>query len=279
GSFCSPEGNDTCQYRLTYGDDTHASGDLATETLALGHVSFPNTLFGCSHDNVGLFSPKSSGIIGLAEGPPSLITQLGPTIGSKFSYFMVPNIAPNHMATSTMHFGQNAVVSGNDVVSTPLFTSTLPTSFYFLQLDFVSVGATIIPFTGTSFGSPGNIIIDSAVAFTIVPTDFLSELTTAFEALTVGGNKTSDPQEVLSLCYMIDPNLEVPTITMHFKGGDVKLSHVNVLIPMSDTVSCLAFLGNDDVSIYGNSMQQDFVVGYDLVKRTVSFKPADCAMN
>ncbi|CAN1270881.1 Aspartic proteinase CDR1, partial [Linum perenne] len=227
---------------------THASGDLATETLALGHVSFPNTLFGCSHDNVGLFSPKSSGIIGLAEGPPSLITQLGPTIGSKFSYFMVPNIAPNHMATSTMHFGQNAVVSGND-------------------------------FTGTSFGSPGNIIIDSAVAFTIVPTDFLSELTTAFEALTVGGNKTSDPQEVLSLCYMIDPNLEVPTITMHFKGGDVKLSHVNVLIPMSDTVSCLAFLGNDDVSIYGNSMQQDFVVGYDLVKRTVSFKPADCAMN
>ncbi|CAN1270885.1 Aspartic proteinase CDR1 [Linum perenne] len=78
---------------------------------------------------------------------------------------------------------------------------------------------------------------------------------------------------------MIDPNLEVPTITMHFKGGDVKLSHVNVLIPMSDTVSCLAFLGNDDVSIYGNSMQQDFVVGYDLVKRTVSFKPADCAMN
>ncbi|CAN1131850.1 Aspartic proteinase CDR1 [Linum perenne] len=24
GSFWSPEGNDTCQYRLTYGDDTHA---------------------------------------------------------------------------------------------------------------------------------------------------------------------------------------------------------------------------------------------------------------
>ncbi|CAN1765345.1 Aspartic proteinase CDR1 [Linum perenne] len=149
---------------------------------------------------------------------------------------------------------------GNNVVSTPLFSSTqLPTFFYLLQLDFVSVGATIIPFTGASSrGSLENIIIDMGVPYTVVPTDFLSEFTTAFEALAIGGNKTNDPEG---------------------GGADLRLTPVNVLIPVSDTVSCLAFLGNDDISIYGSSAQKDFLVGFDLVDRTVSFKPTDCAMN
>ncbi|CAN0829722.1 Aspartic proteinase CDR1 [Linum grandiflorum] len=211
------------------------------------NVAFPNTLFGCGHDNTGTFSPKSSGIIGLAEGPGSLITQLGPTIRGKFSYCMVPHSTVANQKTSTMHFGENAVVSGNTVTSTPLFSSTLPTSFYFLQLNFVSVGRTMIPFSGTSFGSPGNIIVDSGTPFSIVPNDFLTEFANAVEVLTIGSNKTSDPQGVLSLCY--------------------------------ETVTCLAFIGDDDVSIYGNLAQQDFLIGYDLQKRTVSFKPTDCTQN
>ncbi|CAN0829728.1 Aspartic proteinase CDR1 [Linum grandiflorum] len=284
GSFCSSS-RGVCQYRLTYEQNSYASGDFARETLTLGtttpdvNVAFPNTLFGCGHDNTGTFSPKSSGIIGLAEGPGSLITQLGPTIRGKFSYCMVPHSTVANQKTSTMHFGENAVVSGNTVTSTPLFSSTLPTSFYFLQLNFVSVGRTMIPFSGTSFGSPGNIIVDSGTPFSIVPNDFLTEFANAVEVLTIGSNKTSDPQGVLSLCYMIDSNLEVPPITMHFKGGDVELTAANIFVPMSETVTCLAFIGDDDVSIYGNLAQQDFLIGYDLQKRTVSFKPTDCTQN
>ncbi|CAN0829742.1 Aspartic proteinase CDR1 [Linum grandiflorum] len=289
GSFCSSSlHGDICQYRVTYADTWHTSGDLASETLVLGttteliHVVFPNTIFGCGHHNTGMFP----GIIGLGAGPGSLISQLGPSFGGKFSYCMIPLFVTNPENTSTMHFGKNAVVSGTDVVTTPLLSSDLGSTFYTLQLESASVGSTKISFgdssstrSSTSFGSPGNIIVDSGTPFSIVPNDFLTEFANAVEVLTIGSNKTSDPQGVLSLCYMIDSNLEVPPITMHFKGGDVELTAANIFVPMSETVTCLAFIGDDDVSIYGNLAQQDFLIGYDLQKRTVSFKPTDCTQN
>ncbi|CAN0829692.1 Aspartic proteinase CDR1 [Linum grandiflorum] len=211
-------------------------------------VPFPRMIFGCGHDNTGIFSPKGAGIIGLGEGPASLISQLGPSVGGKFSYCMVPYDATPE-TTSTMHFGQKAVVSGGEVVTTPLLSSELGSTFYSLLLESVSVGSTTIPFgnSNSETSSTGNIIIDSGTTLTIVPTDFLSNFATAIEAQVTGGNKTRDPQGLLSLCYL--------------------------------TVTCLAFYGSDEVSIYGNLAQQDFLVGYDLQKRTVSFKPTDCTKN
>ncbi|CAN1765346.1 Aspartic proteinase CDR1 [Linum perenne] len=284
GSFCPAHG-DICQYEAAYGDGSKTEGDIATETLTLGTtthgatMAFPNTVFGCGHENTGTFDPRGSGIIGLGKGPASLISQLGSTAGGKFSYCMVPYITPNQ-TTSTMHFGQNAVVSGPNVVNTPLLSSNLGQTFYALDLEFVSVGRTIIPFDGPSFSkNAGNIIIDSGTTLTIVPTHFLSEFSTALEAQVTGANRTSDPQGLLSLCYVASDSMEFPDIVMHFKGGDVALTPVNLFYPMSDTVICLAFYGNDDVSIYGNLAQQDFLVGYDLQKRTVSFKHTDCTKN
>ncbi|CAN1271758.1 Aspartic proteinase CDR1 [Linum perenne] len=284
GSFCPAHG-DICQYEASYGDGSKTEGDIATETLTLGTttlgatMAFPNTVFGCGHENTGTFDAKGSGIIGLGKGPASLISQLGSIAGGKFSYCMVPYITPNQ-TTSTMHFGQNAVVSGPKVVTTPLLSSNLGQTFYALDLEFVSVGRTIIPFDGPSFSkNAGNIIIDSGTTLTIVPTHFLSEFSTALEAQVTGANRTSDPQGFLSLCYVASDSMEFPDIVMHFKGGDVALTPVNLFFPMSDTVICLAFYGNDDVSIYGNLAQQDFLVGYDLQKRTVSFKHTDCTKN
>ncbi|CAN0829696.1 Aspartic proteinase CDR1 [Linum grandiflorum] len=253
GGFCQSHG-DICQYQATYGDGSHTKGDIATETLALGtaaelsYVAFPNMIFGCGHDNTGIFSPKGAGIIGLGEGPASLISQLGPSVGGKFSYCMVPYDATPE-TTSTMHFGQKAVVSGGEGNSNSETSST------------------------------GNIIIDSGTTLTIVPTDFLSNFATAIEAQVTGGNKTRDPQGLLSLCYLIDDKLKIPPVAAYFKGGGVELTPVNLFVPMSKTVTCLAFYGSDEVSIYGNLAQQDFLVGYDLQKRTVSFKPTDCTKN
>ncbi|CAN0829708.1 Aspartic proteinase CDR1 [Linum grandiflorum] len=284
GSFCSQDGH-SCQYQVKYGDHSHTLGDVAIETLALGSVQFPDTLFGCGHKNTGTFPPNSSGIIGLGEGPASLISQLGPVAGRKFSYCMVPYSKVPYDATpettSTMHFGQKAVVSGGEVVTTPLLSSELGSTFYSLLLESVSVGSTTIPFgnSNSETSSTGNIIIDSGTTLTIVPTDFLSNFATAIEAQVTGGNKTRDPQGLLSLCYLIDDKLKIPPVAAYFKGGGVELTPVNLFVPMSKTVTCLAFYGSDEVSIYGNLAQQDFLVGYDLQKRTVSFKPTDCTKN
>ncbi|CAI0432787.1 unnamed protein product [Linum tenue] len=285
GSFCSPKG-DVCQYQVRYGDGSHTSGDVAVDTLTLGltnaaagYVAFPNIVIGCGHDSSGTFSPKASGIIGLGGGPGSLITQMGPSIGGKFSYCMVPYFeAPEH-TSSTMNFGQNAVVSGNGVVTSPFSSSAVVPTFYMLQLDSVSVGSTNIPFKSASLGGSGNIVIDSGTTLTLVPTDFLAQMSAAFESQ-VNGTKATDPQGLLSPCYVADSTLKyVPPVTAHFKGGDVALRPYNVLVPMSDTVVCLAFYGLDEISIYGNIAQQNFLVGYDLLKQTVSFKPTDCTKN
>ncbi|CAI0422737.1 unnamed protein product [Linum tenue] len=251
GSYCSSN-DGVCQYEASYGDQSHTKGDIAVETLTLGstvgprrHVAFPKMVIGCGHDNAGTFSPKGSGIVGLGGGSVSLVTQLGPHIGGKFSYCLVPSSAAAE-ATSTLSFGQSAVVSGNVHGST--------------------VGET----------SSGNIIVDSGTTLTLVPTDFFTQLSSAVESQVTGSNKTTDPQGNLSLCYESGPKLKVPSITAHFKGADVALTMENVFIKVSDTVACLAFYGNDDVSIYGNVAQQNFRVGYDLQKHTLSFKPTDC---
>ncbi|CAN1176522.1 Aspartic proteinase CDR1 [Linum perenne] len=202
------------------------------------------TLFGCGHDNSGTFSPNGSGIVGLGGGSASLVTQIGSSIGYKFSYCLVK--LGEDKLTSTMNFGENAVVSGGGVVSTPLISHPTEPTFYFLNLVGISVGEKKIPLqTGSSL--KGNIIIDSGTTLTMLPTKFFSQLSNAVESQIVGGKKAEDPQGDLSLCY--------------------------------DTMTCLAFQGSDNGSIYGNVAQQNFLIGYDIQKRTVSFKPTDCAHN
>ncbi|CAN1233690.1 Aspartic proteinase CDR1 [Linum perenne] len=167
-------------------------------------------------------------------------------------------------------------------VSTPLISHPTAPTFYFLNSDLVgvSVGESRIPLqTGSSL--KGNIIIDSGTTLTMLPTEFFSQLSNAVESQIIGGKKAEDPQGDLSLCYvrLVGSNLKVPRITVHFQGADVEPPLSNVFIQVSDTVTCLAFQGSDNGSIYGNVAQQNFLIGYDIQKRTVSFKPTDCARN
>ncbi|KAM2919438.1 hypothetical protein COP2_041402 [Malus domestica] len=77
-------------------------------TAGKAAVSIPNTIFGCGHDNGGIFSGTETGIVGLGSGAVSLISQIG------------------------------NVVSGRDVVSTP-FLSNGSQTYYYLELQGISV--------------------------------------------------------------------------------------------------------------------------------------------
>ncbi|CAN1794014.1 Aspartic proteinase CDR1 [Linum perenne] len=299
GSSCSSNGQ-VCQYQVSYGDQSHTQGDVASETLTLAStagrpVALPKTIIGCGHDNAGTFDSKGSGIVGLGGGSASLVSQLGSTIAGKFSYCLVPYTSTN--PTSTMNFGTNAIVSGSNVVSTPLFSDPSQPTFYFLQLQAISVGSKKIPFQSSSIASSaisvgskkipfesssiassgGNIIIDSGTTLTLVPTQFLSQLSDAVESQVTGGTKASDPQGFFSLCYVADSNIKVPPVTVHFQGADLAMTPDNIFIHVSDKIMCLAFYANDELSIYGNVAQQNFLIGYDLQKHTISFKPTDCS--
>ncbi|CAO2817057.1 unnamed protein product [Amaranthus hypochondriacus] len=278
----------TCTYAYNYGDQSHTIGDVALETLYFNSInqkdttSYPNIVFGCGHDNAGTFNEHGSGLVGLGGGPLSLVSQLKSTIGGKFSHCLIPFSNEDTNLTSKINFGSNAEVTGHGVVSTPLVSQS--STYYFLTLEAISVKTHKIPFSNypkssifnNDYGTnEGNIIIDSGTTLTILPPDFYNDLTNVLEN-TVKGSKVDDPTGTLDLCYKATEDIEFPDIIAHFKGANVELKPVNTFIKVAEDVICLAAMAAEDMAIFGNVAQANFLVGYDTQQGTVSFKPLDC---
>ncbi|XP_043692907.1 aspartic proteinase CDR1-like [Telopea speciosissima] len=275
---CSSKAN-ACEYAYQYGDSSLTNGLLGTETITLGSTSsgrsvpLPRKIFGCGHNNDGTFSERESGLVGLGGGPLSLISQLKTSIGGKFSYCLVPLDKVN--VTSKLNFGSEAVVSGADVISTPLVTKN-PGTFYYVTLEGISVGNKRLTYKSSSKVGvdEGNIILDSGTTLTFLPSDFYQNLESEVKNL-INGESVPDPQGLFSLCYTADTDVNVP-ITAHFTGADVKLKPLNTFVGISEEVVCFAFIPQNGLSIFGNIAQMDFLIGHDLEKRKVYFKPVDC---
>lgn len=123
----------------------------------------------------------------------------------------------------------------------------------------------------------GNIIIDSGTTLTFLPPQLYYQVQSSVRKQ-VTMKEIKDPQSLLSLCFQStgDGPVKVPAMTAHFRGADVKLSPKNTFVRTSASSLCLAFAPANSFAIYGNIAQMDFLVGYDLVKKTVSFKATDC---
>ncbi|TKY49535.1 Aspartic proteinase CDR1 [Spatholobus suberectus] len=279
----SDTGDPNCEYTVSYGDGSHSRGNLAFETLTLGSttgssVAIPKIPIGCGVNNAGEFDSKGSGIVGLGGGALSLITQLGSAIDYKFSYCLVPLFESK--STSKLNFGENAVVAGPGTVSTPIIPGIVNT-FYLLKLEGMSVGPKRIEFVGdsTSNDAVGNTIIDSGTTLTFLPKYFYRKLESEVAAQ-INLERVKSPDQSLSLCYKSPPNnaIQAPLITAHFTGADVVLNSLNTFVGVSDNVTCFAFASLEtEYSIFGNIAQTNHLVGYDLLKKIVSFKPTDCS--
>lgn len=210
--------------------------------------------------------------------PVSLITQMGETAGGRFSHCLVPFLLEGANKSSKLSFGDNAIVSGEGVVSTPLIISK-DSSFYYLRLLGVSVGNKRINVPAASASSPdGNIIIDSGTTLTFLPADIYPQVESAVAAAIPLVPLPKGLAE-LTLCYDAESDIKVPDITVHFDGGaDLKLNSSNAYFRVSSTL-CLGFgsASGGEMAIYGNNAQMNYLVGYDMVKNVVSFKPTDCA--
>ncbi|MED6147199.1 hypothetical protein PIB30_041853 [Stylosanthes scabra] len=275
--------NSTCIYGMAYGDGSYSVGDLAIDTLTLSsttgtQISFPKIPIGCGHNNQGTFLPNGSGIVGLGGGSVSLTSQIGPSIGFKFSYCLIPSPDPHITTTNKINFGQNALVSGPGTVSTPIIQGAAET-FYYLTLEGISVGTKRLDFVNkeSKLVEEGNIIIDSGTSLTFLPEDLYAKLE-AEVASQINLTRVMRT-EVLNLCYKVPGNkIEAPTITAHFGGADIVLNTGNTFVSVSDGVACLAFGAADkNGAIYGNLAQANYLVGYDLQMKVVSFKPTDCS--
>ncbi|GFP88594.1 aspartic proteinase cdr1 [Phtheirospermum japonicum] len=273
-----PCASNTCSYTIMYGDNSYSKGNIAIETITLGgNVSIGNLTIGCGHLDQGTFGAGSSGIVGLGGGKVSLISQMGPSIEGKFSYCLVPFFGESSKP-SKMNFGENVVVSGDSVVSTPIVAKS-PSTFYFLTLEGITVGSQRLDLnSSSSLSSSSNDDDDSGTTLTFLPVDLYYQVITAVRSqMTL--REISDPQGLLKLCYFSIRNEipKVPEITAHFRGADVKLKSVNTFVKTSGMSLCLAFAPASSFAIYGNLAQMNFLVGYDLKKKTVSFKPTVCS--
>jgi hypothetical protein len=144
-------------------------------------------------------------------------------------------------------------------------------------LEAFSVGNEIIKLEQSTFGK-GNTVIDSGSTITSLPQDVYSKLEDAVATM-VKLKRVKDPTQQFSLCYKTTLEmLKVPIITAHFRGADVKLNAFNTFFQTGHEVWCFAFVtgGHFPGVVLGNVAQQNFLVGFDLQKNIVSFKPADC---
>lgn len=136
------------------------------------------------------------------------------------------------------------------------------------------------PVVSSRLGGEANIIIDSGTTLTLLPTDLYNNFATEISG-SINLQRTNDPNQYLDDCYATTTDdYEAPPVTMHFEGADVPLQRENVFIRVSDDAVCLAFKAagqdEDNIFIYGNISQNNFLVGYDTKNMSVSFKPADC---
>ncbi|XP_022933066.1 aspartic proteinase CDR1-like [Cucurbita moschata] len=270
GATCGDQGS--CNYSIVYGDKTYSKGELGTDTITIGSTSV-NMVIGCGHESGGGFG-TTSGVIGLAGGELSIVTQMSKksAVSRKFSYCL-PSVTSQ--GSGKINFGKNAVVSGPGVVSTPLGPSTM----YQMTLEAISVGNERHAVRNAVVKV--NMIIDSGTTLSYIPKDIHDGVVSSMAKI-IGSKRVKDPSNFFGLCYSSDGHdANIPAITAHFAGGaDVRLGKENMFMRVAGGVSCLMLTpmtASDPFGIWGNIAQANFLIGYDLEKKTLSFKPTVCA--
>ncbi|RCV21356.1 hypothetical protein SEVIR_4G184600v4 [Setaria viridis] len=265
-SACSVSG--VCVYQASYGDSSFSVGYLSRDTVSFGSGSFPDFYYGCGQDNEGLFG-RSAGLIGLARNKLSLLYQLAPSLGYSFSYCLPTSASTGYLTIGSYNPGQYTY--------TPMASSSLDGSLYFVTLSGMSVGGSPLAVSQSEYGSLPT-IIDSGTVITRLPTGVYTALSKAVAAA-MGGAPRAPAFSILDTCFEGQASqLRVPAVSMAFAGGaSLKLATRNVLINVDDSTTCLAFAPTDSTAIIGNTQQQTFSVVYDVAQSRIGFAAGGCS--
>lgn len=288
-SDCNPD----CEYQYQYGDSSFTTGVLAFETFTLEtttsllkkpkSVPLPRLAFGCGHDNEGGGFTQGGGLVGMGRGPLSLISQLGDKVSNKFSYCLV-SVDDPASKTSPLLFGNSADLHGRGIKSTPLVQSIIQPTFYYLQLEGITVHGSKLEIPEGTFDlksdGSGGIIIDSGTTITYLENPAYSSLKRAVQQ-SMKLQEADGSAIGLDLCYELPSDtskIMVPAITFHFAGSaDYDLSAENAFIADEESgLLCLAMGESSGLSIFGNVQQQNFHILYDLGMNQLSFVHAEC---
>lgn len=238
------------------------------DTLTLSPASIHNFLFGCGEDNEGLFG-KADGIIGLAKDHLSLLSQVSTAYGNSFSYCL-----PSAAGTGYLSFGAYAPAN---LAFTPMITSSLDKSLYFLRLTGITVQSRSLAVSASAYaGTPT--IIDSGTVITRLPDAIYAALSKAVVAAVGRKRRRAAEYSILDTCYVgSGVGMAVPDVEFVFEGGAVmRLPGKNVMVDVEKGRSCLGFAAAGSVAIIGNRQQEGFKVVYDVGKGRIGFGADGC---
>ncbi|KAG9456767.1 hypothetical protein H6P81_001275 [Aristolochia fimbriata] len=275
-SFKLCGGKTQCRFNYSYGDKSVTEGELAAETFTFETttkttVRIPNVGFGCGHNNQGLFQSSETGLVGLNVDKTSLVRQIGPLVGWRFSHCFVPHTLPN--VSSVLSFGKAARVTERGAVTLPYFYEKLA-NLYAVNLLEISIGKYRIRFAREE----RDVVLDSGTHVAILPTRIVQEMVNAVVAIIGGRKNVKDPTDTYVLCYPRSIHYKFPSMKFGFLGGDVAVRPSNVFEKVSHNVTCLAVVTDDGgVNILGNLFMGNYKYGYDLKRSTVTIAPTDCA--
>ncbi|XP_039120577.1 aspartyl protease family protein At5g10770-like [Dioscorea cayenensis subsp. rotundata] len=199
----------TCLYGVLYGDNSTIIGFYAKDTLTLSSSDIlPGFFFGCGENNKGLFG-ETAGILGLGRGLTSLISQSKTKYNGVFSYCL----------PSTTSSAGYLTLSGKAPVNlkyTPMLTDSSMPSFYFLDLQSISVAGTKLSISPTVFSNAGT-IIDSGTVISRLPPAAYSSLRQAFRQK-MAKYPAAPGIGIFDTCYNLSSyeTVEIPTVALEF---------------------------------------------------------------
>ncbi|XP_024532270.1 aspartyl protease family protein 2 [Selaginella moellendorffii] len=269
-----------CLYQVSYGDGSFTVGDLASDSFSVSRGRTSPVVFGCGHDNEGLFV-GAAGLLGLGAGKLSFPSQLS---SRKFSYCLVSR-DNGVRASSALLFGDSALPTSASFAYTQLLKNPKLDTFYYAGLSGISIGGTLLSIPSTAFKlssstGRGGVIIDSGTSVTRLPTYAYTVMRDAFRSATQKLPRAAD-FSLFDTCYDFSAltSVTIPTVSFHFEGGaSVQLPPSNYLVPVDTSGTfCFAFSKTSlDLSIIGNIQQQTMRVAIDLDSSRVGFAPRQC---
>ncbi|KAG6553060.1 hypothetical protein Mapa_005397 [Marchantia paleacea] len=282
-STCS---DDLCKYSYGYGDGSYTDGSLGLETITLTNArrakdSFPNFAFGCGTNDGGDFS-SSDGLVGLGRGPLSMMTQLAPKLGNKFSYCLV-TFEDAVSKTSPLIIGGSQPAELTAAMSyTALIRNKFAPSFYYLQVEDLSIDGRMLNITRAAFDidryGSGGTIVDSGTTLYFLTAEAYDPLRATLVPLIQ--YPLVDASELgFGLCYNLSTVKKpvFPSITIHFTGATLALPQANSFVPVDDLgTTCLVILPTVGFSILGNLLQQNYLFLYDRENSRLGFTPKQC---
>src|SRR5262249_38402698 len=138
---------------------------------------------------------------------------------------------------------------------------------YFVKLTGITIGKQRLDIS-SNLSSPLNTIVDSGTVFTRLPPPVYSALQSAFKEL-MAPYPLASPLDNLDTCYNTKGSTDwsPPSMVLHFEESiDVSLEKSAATLTGSDSVVCLAFVGNKDLSdltIVGNYQHRGLSVFHD----------------